>query len=417
MLYKLTLKCYKLTLKCYKLTLKCYKLTLKCCKLTLKCYKLTLKCYKLTLKCYKLTLCYIVMALQKPAIVMALQKPAISKAIPEPAATDTTSLPKKQLSYRWVIHDAKAFIDLDDEGVTSPTFTVTLPLKENCGHAISSWYLQVTRSRGYYSNNNIQVFLCSHNEPYISSINTTVLVSHCTLSIINNTTEEILSSKNAPSVQCTIDESKDIACGVFEVNLQDGRLTVQVDATLHYFTQSKREPAVNSVSRSNLQTGLKTLFDRKLFVDVTIKSRDKEFKAHKAVLASQSPVFKAMLSKKKGSSVVDISEADPKVVSEMLSYLYTGRAPNLDTMTRELLLLASKYEISYLLEMTQKKLKSDINASNVVELLIFATTHDTPSLKKACLTYISLHSAEVMRTSDWNKLENSLKIEVADFVQ
>ena len=409
------MKCYKLTLKCYKLTLKCCKLTLKCCKLTLKCYKLTLKCYKLTLKCYKLTLCYIVMALQKPTIVMAQQKPAISKVIPEPAAMDTTSLPKKQLSYRWVIHDAKAFIDLDDEGVMSPTFTVTLPLKENCDHAISSWYLQVTRSRGYHSNkiDSIRVFLWSHNEP-ISSINTTALVSHCTFSTVDNTTEEILSIKNAPSVRCTIGESEKIAYGDFEVNLKDGRLTVQVDATLHYFTQNKNE---RPVSRSNLQTGLKTLFDRKLFVDVTIKSGDKEFKAHKAVLASQSPVFKAMLSKKKGSTVVDISEADPKVVPEMLNYLYTGRAPNLDTMTRELLLLASKYEISHLLEMAEKKLKSDINASNVVELLIFATTHNAPNLKKACLTYISLHSAEVMRTSDWDKLENSLKIEVADFVQ
>ena len=344
---------------------------------------------------------------------MALQKPAISKVIPEPAAMDTISLPKKQLSYRWVIHDVKPFIEFNDEGVTSPTFTVTLPLMENHDHVISSWYLNVRKYKHSY--NNIRVFLWSGSRG--SSVSTTVLVSHCTFSSVNDRTEEVLCTTTAPSARCTIGESKEIACGVLRMNLEDGRLTVQVDATLHYFTQSKEELSVNPTS--SLQTGLKTLLDCKLLVDVTVKCGDKEFKAHKAILATQSPVFKAMFktdNKKKGSSVVDISEADPEVVSEMLSYLYTGRAPNLDTVTRELLLIASKYEISHLLEMTQKKLKSDINASNVVELLIFATTHDTPSLKKACLTYISLHSAEVMRTSDWDKLENSLKIEVADFI-
>ena len=42
---------------------------------------------------------------------------------------------------------------------------------------------------------------------------------------------------------------------------------------------------------------------------------------------------------------VDIPDVDHEVVKEMLQYIYTGKAPNLDKMADRLLAAADKYDI------------------------------------------------------------------------
>ena len=153
--------------------------------------------------------------------------------------------------------------------------------------------------------------------------------------------------------------------------------------------------------------GMKSLLEDKTFFDLNIKCGGEEFKVHKAVLASQSPVFRRMLEsdmKEQRTNVIEISDVDQAVISDMLAYIYTGSAPNLDTLVRELLNVANKYELPGLLTMCKRELKLKINAENVIELLQLADLLDSSYLKKACLNYISLNSGAIRNSKEWKQL-------------
>ena len=149
--------------------------------------------------------------------------------------------------------------------------------------------------------------------------------------------------------------------------LCDGTLTVQVDAALYCHIDVFKEPGV-SAKLDNVALGMKNMFTDTLFTDLTIKCGGEEFKVHKAVLASQSPVFRRMLEsdmKEQRTNVIEISDTDPQVISNLLAYLYSDDAPDVDTLANKLLVIANKYALSQLFEICENKLKSDIT------LLIF----------------------------------------------
>ena len=262
-----------------------------------------------------------------------------------------------------------------------------------------------------------------------------VWIPKCTFSILNSDTKKVVDEntvtsgsddKFLPNKQQTCTATSNFY--YYEQYLCDNKLTIQVDASVVSlcFTNinetncSEDQKVLSDVHP--LHHGLKSLLDNELFVDVTIKCGRKEFKAHKAVLVSQSPVFKTMFEtdmKEKRSSTVEMSDVESVVISEVLNYLYTGSAPNMGSMTEELLAFAHKYQIRPLLSLCETKLLSSVTVANVVDLLIFADLYTAQRLKDACLKYIYRNSAEVRRTSQWKqrlKLEfPSLFIEAHEY--
>ena len=141
---------------------------------------------------------------------------------------------------------------------------------------------------------------------------------------------------------------------------------------------------------------------------------NEEFKAHKAILASQSPVFRKMLEadmKEKRLGIIEISDPDikPAVISDLLAYLYTGTAPKMDKLevVKDLLNVANKYELSHLFAMCENRLNSEINVSSVVDLLVLADLYNATHLKKACLNFLLSHSDEVYQTDSWKQLKKN----------
>ncbi len=71
----------------------------------------------------------------------------------------------------------------------------------------------------------------------------------------------------------------------------------------------------------------------------------REYYAHKAILAARSPVFAAMFEhemEEKKQNRVEITDMDHEVLREMLRFIYTGKATNLEKMHDELLAAADK---------------------------------------------------------------------------
>ena len=190
-------------------------------------------------------------------------------------------------------------------------------------------------------------------------------------------------------------------------------LTIQVSATLLCIsdpTETTLRVGCDVPANVRGDTML-DLYRDKAFADASIKCRDQVFKVHKAILASQSPVFRKMFEvdmKEKRSGVIEISDPDvsPEVVSDLVTYLYTANAPGIRTQAKELLKVAHLYEISRLLRMCEDELQKSITAGNVCNLLLLAELHAAQDLKTKCMEFIHLNSRSMRKTQGWQEIKD-----------
>jgi speckle-type POZ protein len=99
------------------------------------------------------------------------------------------------------------------------------------------------------------------------------------------------------------------------------------------------------VPECRLSDDLSILFESQKFSDVLLVVNGREYYAHKAILAARSPVFAAMFEhemEEKKQNRVEITDMDHEVLREMLRFIYTGKATNLEKMHDELLAAADK---------------------------------------------------------------------------
>jgi len=82
----------------------------------------------------------------------------------------------------------------------------------------------------------------------------------------------------------------------------------------------------------NNNCGRPALVNQRLFSDVTMKVKDQEFLVHRVILATQSEVFRAMFNHdwvEKNTNCITINDVEPDVMLDLVTFLYTGAAPNL----------------------------------------------------------------------------------------
>ena len=75
---------------------------------------------------------------------------------------------------------------------------------------------------------------------------------------------------------------------------------------------------------------IKKLLDNDKFSDIKLKIGDKELKAHKNILAVQSPVFLSMLSAQENIREIVLNDIDFEVMSVLINFMYTGEAADFD---------------------------------------------------------------------------------------
>ncbi|CAK6448901.1 unnamed protein product [Pipistrellus nathusii] len=163
-------------------------------------------------------------------------------------------------------------------------------------------------------------------------------------------------------------------------------------------------------SECQLTDELGGLWENSWFTDCCFCVAGQEFQAHKAILAARSPVFWAMFeraiedSKKNPVEIIDV---EPRVFKEMMCFIYTGKAPNLDTMADDLLVAADKYALERLKVMCEEALSSQLSVENAAELLTFADFYSADQLKTQAVNFINFHAKDVMETSGWQALVES----------
>jgi len=153
------------------------------------------------------------------------------------------------------------------------------------------------------------------------------------------------------------------------------------------------------------------LFDSSQFADVVLTSGSREFHCHKAILTSRSRVFSAMFEHDMEESKrnrVDVTDVDSDVMADMLRFIYTGKAPNLETMAADLLAAADKYALDRLKVMCEEALCNSLTVENVSEILILADLHSADQLKATAIDFINTHHVtDVMETAGWKQMVSS----------
>uniref|UniRef100_A0A8C3FIT6 Speckle type BTB/POZ protein like n=1 Tax=Chrysemys picta bellii TaxID=8478 RepID=A0A8C3FIT6_CHRPI len=122
---------------------------------------------------------------------------------------------------------------------------------------------------------------------------------------------------------------------------------------------------------------------------------------------------------------VEINDVDPEVFKEMMRFIYTGKAPNLDKMADNLLAAADKYALERLKVMCEEALCSNLSVENVADILILADLHSAEQLKAQAIDFInrcsvlrqlgckdgknwnSNQATDIMETAGWKSMIHS----------
>lgn len=161
------------------------------------------------------------------------------------------------------------------------------------------------------------------------------------------------------------------------------------------------------VPKCKLSQDLGDLLEDEKLTDVALAIGNKEFRAHKAILAARSPVFAAMFEhnmKERRLNKVVITDVTDDVFREMLRFIYTGKVQNLPNMADTLLAAADKYDLERLKIMCEEALCTNLSVENAATVLILADLHNAEQLKAQTIDFINTHASEVMDSGSWTNL-------------
>ena len=155
---------------------------------------------------------------------------------------------------------------------------------------------------------------------------------------------------------------------------------------------------------NRLSLDMISLFESGECSDCIIVCGEKEFNCHKAVLTGRSPVFKAVFTgdmiENRGSKVV-IKDFDEDTVNDLIHYIYSGDARNLDRQAVYLLSAADKYDLSELKDICETYLCDKLSITNVCDLLIIAHLHESTMLLDTALQFVSDNGKKILAQAGW----------------
>ncbi|KAI6184256.1 hypothetical protein M3Y97_00576500 [Aphelenchoides bicaudatus] len=197
------------------------------------------------------------------------------------------------------------------------------------------------------------------------------------------------------------------------------RLTVSVttfsDTIMRHGNYLKHERSDISQPDETLSKDFEVAFNDERFSDFKIYCGERKqcLHVHRVILAARSPYFSAMLSphtKEYKEGKVEFPDLDYEVFSEILTFLYTGRAPRIRSMALEIMILCDRFQISQLKDLAIRVLKEVISSSNVCNILINADLHSALKLKEAAIEFIVQNSSTILKSNQWDLLLTHAKL-------
>ncbi|XP_041493790.1 speckle-type POZ protein-like [Microtus oregoni] len=174
-------------------------------------------------------------------------------------------------------------------------------------------------------------------------------------------------------------------------------------------SEQNMQPGIN-VPSCTLVDDLGELWENSRFTDCCLVVADKEFRAHKAILAAHSPVFRAMFEhdmEESRTNHIEIHDLKPEVFKAMMDFIYTGKEPVLHSMVDAVLAAADKYGLERLKVMCESALCRDLSVENAAHTLLLADLYNSVQLKSRAMDFVAAHASEVFQTSSWKTVVHS----------
>jgi len=176
---------------------------------------------------------------------------------------------------------------------------------------------------------------------------------------------------------------------------------------------SVRLPAISRPDSDPLSEGLREFYRRGEFCDVTLLCAGQSFLAHRAVLASQSEVFKKGLSEEGMScngprQEIRLEISNPEAVKFLLDFIYhttddytwKDYNPRTQEINKDVLRLAQNFEFPRLTERATHWLSKDLDTGNVVERLGICEDFGLNELREKILHQLTMNKTALAEVAN-----------------
>ncbi|KAJ8412357.1 hypothetical protein AAFF_G00126930 [Aldrovandia affinis] len=149
------------------------------------------------------------------------------------------------------------------------------------------------------------------------------------------------------------------------------------------------------------------LYQQDQYSDLVVKVGEKNYSAHKFVLAARSDIWS--LSNLASTTELDLSDTNPKVAMAMLRWAYTDELElsEDDIFLLDLMKLANRFQLQLLRERCEKGVMSSVNVRNCIRFYQTAEELDATTLMNYCGEIIASHWDD-LRKEDFSTMSAQL---------
>ena len=234
----------------------------------------------------------------------------------------------------------------------------------------------------------------------------------------------ILNQKGTKVFQQMLSSSPD-SC-VVEFNISKEQIIQsdcqQSDGSLTFcwkiFTHVIKKPVSSSADHpvfavdctGGLSSHLDGLFNNMQFSDVIFNICDREFPAHKTILAARSEVFAAMFqnpTKENLTNQIKIEDIEPEVFYALLRFIYTGRVlfDKMESMAAGLFIAADKYLLDELKMKCENYMLLHMSPDNCLVLLLHGDLLNPTEPLNEAAKFFQRFPIQVTATERWEKMK------------
>ena len=149
------------------------------------------------------------------------------------------------------------------------------------------------------------------------------------------------------------------------------------------------------------------MWERQELCDVVLVTDEQEFYAHRVVLASGSPYFRAMFVAGMSESRqhrVELKDIPASILAQILCYLYKSQFEIPVELVPDAIPAADLLCIESLKEACAAYLLRQLDVTNCLGLYVFADTHSCTALKEGALKVIQKHFCEAIVCDEFKQL-------------
>ncbi|XP_014231628.1 speckle-type POZ protein A-like [Trichogramma pretiosum] len=309
--------------------------------------------------------------------------------------------------FTWTINNFSSLNKTSHEYLTSPMFKVDNSEKK--------FFLQFFPNGYQADTTTTAMFLCQvGSESFNCRCKITLMVDYEPVLIVRS-----------PRYSFSANNKKLAFTQFFRVEdtseMTDDQDVMIITCELKIFTTKNESIYLHAINENTSRFKCDDLFLNEKLSDVKLQTVcGKEIIAHKAILASASPVFLKMFTNdmlENKNNVVNVTDFRYEVLIEMIRYIYLGNINVKElTVTCELLGAADKYDIQGLKTMCNQILFHNLRVENAISIFKLANKYNCNTLKDEVKKFISFHSADIMKSNNVKKLLNPAELDVIQLV-